>query len=123
MLIECTTLPRLSQTFANPEDLKLRKAKEVCFDEPHVERVRRAHRNDLENILPFILIALIYVLTDPNALCAGCLFRVVFGCRLVHTIVYAVYVVPQPARAIAFFVPMGITMYMAVQSAIVFFVI
>lgn len=80
----------------------------------------RAHRNDLEAIVPYLIVSFIYVLTDPKPVVAINLFRVSFGCRLVHTIVYAIYVVPQPARSISFFVVYGITWYMAVQSAIVF---
>lgn len=74
----------------------------------------------MENILPYILISLVYVLTDPLPDVAVNLFRVVFAFRLWHTIVYAVYVVPQPARAIGFVVPLIITIYMAIMCAIVF---
>ena len=31
-----------------------------------VERVRRAHQNDLENIPIFLILALFYVTTDPD---------------------------------------------------------
>ncbi|KAH8344514.1 hypothetical protein KR084_002277, partial [Drosophila pseudotakahashii] len=101
-------------TFANPEDLMSPKLK-VKFDDPNVERVRRAHRNDLENILPFFAIGLLYVLTNPAAFLAINLFRAVGIARIVHTLVYAVVVVPQPSRALAFFVALGATVYMALQ--------
>lgn len=102
------------QTFANPEDLMSPKLK-VKFDDPNVERVRRAHRNDLENIVPFFVIGLLYVLTNPSAFLAINLFRAVGIARIAHTLVYAVVVVPQPARAIAFFVALLATVYMALQ--------
>ncbi|KAH8301341.1 hypothetical protein KR059_000526, partial [Drosophila kikkawai] len=102
------------RTFANPEDLMSPKLK-VKFDDPNVERVRRAHRNDLENILPFFAIGLLYVLTNPSAWLAINLFRAVGISRIVHTLVYAVVVVPQPSRALAFFVALGATVYMALQ--------
>ncbi|XP_017125212.1 microsomal glutathione S-transferase 1 isoform X2 [Drosophila elegans] len=104
----------ITATFANQEDLMSPKLK-VKFDDPNVERVRRAHRNDLENILPFFAIGLLYVLTNPAAFLAINLFRAVGIARIVHTIVYAVVVVPQPARALAFFVALGATVYMSLQ--------
>ncbi|XP_004536911.1 microsomal glutathione S-transferase 1 [Ceratitis capitata] len=103
-----------TKTFANPEDL-LDKRLKVKFDNPDVERVRRAHRNDLENIIPFFVIGFLYVLTDPIPGLAINLFRAVGIARIVHTIVYAVFVVPQPSRALAFFVAFGATAYMGFQ--------
>ncbi|KRF82510.1 microsomal glutathione S-transferase 1 isoform X2 [Drosophila virilis] len=103
-----------TKTFANQEDLMSPKLK-VKFDDPNVERVRRAHRNDLENILPFFIIGLLYTLTNPSAFLAINLFRAVGISRIAHTLVYAVVVVPQPARALAFFVALLATAYMALQ--------
>lgn len=90
----------------------------VKFDDPNVERVRRAHRNDLENIVPFFVIGLLYTLTNPSAFLAINLFRAVGIARIAHTLVYAVVVVPQPARALAFFVALLATVYMALQVVI-----
>ncbi|EDW65967.2 microsomal glutathione S-transferase 1 isoform X1 [Drosophila virilis] len=104
----------ITLTFANQEDLMSPKLK-VKFDDPNVERVRRAHRNDLENILPFFIIGLLYTLTNPSAFLAINLFRAVGISRIAHTLVYAVVVVPQPARALAFFVALLATAYMALQ--------
>ncbi|GAB0094416.1 Glutathione transferase [Sergentomyia squamirostris] len=101
-----------NKTFANPEDAGKYKAK-VKYDDPDVERVRRAHRNDLENIFPFIFVGFFYVLTNPEAALAINLFRAAAIARIVHTLVYAVVVVPQPARGLAFFVCLGSTLYMA----------
>ncbi|XP_054730219.1 microsomal glutathione S-transferase 1-like [Anastrepha obliqua] len=107
-----------TQTFVNPEDVISKKLK-VKFDDPDVERVRRAHRNDLENILPFLAIGFLYVLINPNNGLAINLFRAVGISRIVHTIVYAIVVVPQPSRALAFFVALLATAYMAFQVAVV----
>lgn len=82
-----------------------------------------AHRNDLESILPYLIVAFMYVLADPPSLVACILFGVVCGCRLLHTVVYAVYVLPQPARTLSFFVPFFITCYMAGYTACVFFLV
>lgn len=74
----------------------------------------------MENIYPFVLISFIYVLSDPMPVVAVNIFRVVTALRIWHTFVYAIYVIPQPARGIGFFVPYVAMFYMAVQSAIVF---
>ncbi|XP_037028771.1 microsomal glutathione S-transferase 1-like isoform X1 [Bradysia coprophila] len=116
-----------TKTFANPEDLVSKKLK-VKFGDEDVERIRsklslffyRAHRNDLENILPFFTIGFFYIFTSPSVYFATQLYRAAAISRLLHTFVYAVVVVPQPARAIAFFVPLAVTGYMAVSTILYF---
>ncbi|XP_017870990.1 PREDICTED: microsomal glutathione S-transferase 1 isoform X2 [Drosophila arizonae] len=105
------------KVFPNEEDLFFKNI-EVQFDDPHVERVRRAHRNDMENILPYFIMALIYVCTNPNPLVACNLFRVAAIARIVHTLVYALYPVPQPSRILAFATMLLITFYMAAVVAL-----
>lgn len=68
--------------------------------------------NDLENILPFLTIAFVYVGTGPSLGCAKFLFRLFTAARFMHTLVYAVFVIPQPARAFAFFGGMIANLYM-----------
>lgn len=80
----------------------------------------RAHRNDMENILPYLTIGLIYVLTDPSPWFAKTCFIIATISRILHTFVYAVYVIPQPARAICFFVHFIITIYFAIASIVYF---
>lgn len=74
----------------------------------------------MENILPYLSVGLFYVMTDPPAMVATILFKVATVSRIIHTIVYAIIVVPQPARAIAFFIQWAITIYMAIASIIYF---
>ncbi|KAH8400167.1 hypothetical protein KR215_008134, partial [Drosophila sulfurigaster] len=127
------------QIFPNEEDLFFKNI-EVQFDDPHVERVRRyarhdiksvvwtllylffslhrAHRNDMENILPYFIMGLIYLSTDPNPTVACNLFRVAAVARILHTLVYAVYPVPQPSRILAFATMLLITFYMAAVVAL-----
>ncbi|XP_036319955.1 microsomal glutathione S-transferase 1-like isoform X3 [Rhagoletis pomonella] len=107
----------LRKVFPNQEDLFFKNL-EVQFNDPHVERVRRAHRNDMENILPYFTMALLYVSTNPNPTVACILFRIVAIARILHTLVYAFYPVPQPSRIIAFGVAFAITMYMACAVAL-----
>lgn len=82
--------------------------------------VNRAHRNDMENILPYLSAGLFYVFTDPGVMLATILFKVATAARIVHTIVYAIVVIPQPARGLAFGIHFAITLYMAFASIIYF---
>ncbi|CAG7835149.1 unnamed protein product [Allacma fusca] len=70
--------------FANPEDLPSKKMK-VVLDDPDVERVRRAHRNDLENILPFFALGFLYSCTQPDPDTVNMLFKVFTLARFAHT--------------------------------------
>lgn len=76
--------------------------------------------NDLENVLPLVISGFFYVLTNPPVALAISLFRAAALFRIVHTVIYAVYPLPQPSRAIAFFVPLVITGFMAVKSILYF---
>ena len=86
--------------FANPEDAKGAKGK-VKFDHPDVERVRRAHLNDLENVLPFLILCPLYLATGPAAATATTVIRVFAAARLLHTVVYLnmVSVLPSLSRS------------------------
>lgn len=72
----------------------------------------------MENILPFFVVGFLYLLTNPAAYLAVNIYRAVAISRIIHTLVYAVIVLPQPARAISFFVPFLCTAYMAFQIVI-----
>ncbi|XP_063971884.1 microsomal glutathione S-transferase 1-like [Diachasmimorpha longicaudata] len=100
--------------FANPEDSFGNKIK-VSTDDVDIERVRRAHRNDLENILPWFVMTAIWLTTGPTYYCAMVLIRAFVAARIAHTVVY-VLVPRQPHRALAFFVGFGITIYEAVST-------
>ncbi|XP_017781651.1 PREDICTED: microsomal glutathione S-transferase 1-like [Nicrophorus vespilloides] len=107
-----------NKAFANPEDAIMQKTKPKVDE--NVERVRRAHLNDLENICVYFVASFGYLLTNPSVAVATMLFRVFTICRIAHTLVYAVVVIPQPARAIAWGVPYFITIYMAIKTAMHF---
>lgn len=81
----------------------------------------RAHRNDLENIIPHLIISILYIALDPNPLAAKILFRLFALIRITYTFVYAFCSVPQPTRAITFFLGYGITVYMAFYILVVTF--
>lgn len=65
-----------------------------------IERLRRAHQNDLENILPFLVIGFLYVLSGPSYSVARGLLVVFTISRVLHTIAYALGL--QPWRTIIF---------------------
>ncbi|XP_060606358.1 microsomal glutathione S-transferase 1-like [Ruditapes philippinarum] len=103
-------LPR--GVFISSEDYVGRSGQTMKIDED-VERTRRCHLNDIENVLPFVLIGLLYVLTGPTVASATLHFRLFAGFRLFHTIAY-MFILPQPSRAIAFFVGFGVNISMAI---------
>ncbi|EDS37948.1 microsomal glutathione transferase GSTMIC2 [Culex quinquefasciatus] len=114
------------KAFINPEDIAQLNAKskhklEPKFNDPDVERVRRAHRNDLENVLPFFLVAFLYLLTGPHPLIAANLIRLAALARICHSVVYAFYPVPQPARFLSFAACLLVTGYMAAQCVLFYF--
>ena len=43
------------KAFSSPEDYRFQGQSPSLRSDPDVERARRAHRNDLENILPFLV--------------------------------------------------------------------
>ena len=68
--------------------------------EERVERVRRAHRNDLEEVLPFLAVGFLFALTGPSYDVAWWLFVPFTVARVLHTIAYAAGI--QPWRSIVF---------------------
>ncbi|CAH0405975.1 unnamed protein product [Chilo suppressalis] len=105
------------KVFANEEDARY-SGGVVKVNDPEVERARRAHLNDLENIPVFWILGAIFVTTGPSASVATLLFRTYTAMRFLHTIVYAVKPLPQPTRAIVFTIPFLLTVYMGVNIII-----
>lgn len=104
------------KAFSNQEDLWLAKnaeeKKKMLRADPEVERVRRCHQNDLENIIPFIVIGLLYALSGPDLATAVLHFRVFVVSRICHTVSY-VLALPQPSRALSWVTGMLATFSMA----------
>ncbi|XP_034983202.2 microsomal glutathione S-transferase 1 [Zootoca vivipara] len=107
-----------NKAFANPEDaatfVKGEAAKKYLRTDPDVERVRRLHRNDLENIIPFLFIAFFYSFTGISETTALIHFRIFTAARLLHTIAYLVPL-PQPCRGLGFGVGLLVTFSMIFQ--------
>ncbi|XP_072384164.1 microsomal glutathione S-transferase 1-like [Diabrotica undecimpunctata] len=108
----------IHKAFANPEDSKQMKIDPQVNE--NVERVRRAHLNDLENIPLFFVAGLIYTFANPGETAAKVLFVVYVVTRYLHTIVYAVVPIPQPARALCWSTGYIINIYMAMYSLVHF---
>lgn len=90
----------------NPEDLLPGPANthprpEQLAPNERVERSRRMHRNDLENIPAFLAIGIIFVALEPPFLLAAILIWAFVLARLAHTTAYAT-AQPHEVRA-AFF--------------------
>jgi len=100
--------------FVNEEDVRAFGAKKVVFDNDSVERVRRNHLNDLENIPTFLLMGLFYVAINPSPNVALWHFRVFAIARILHTLSYQLQI-PQPARGLTFGVGLGVCLSMAYQ--------
>ena len=88
------------QVYATPEDYALRAATPPGRPDADIERVRRAHRNDLENILPFFVVSFLYVLTRPSYAAAATYLWGFLAARVLHSIFYIRSA--QPHRTIAF---------------------
>ena len=74
--------------------------RELTPPDETVERYRRVHQNDLENIPPFLILAHLYMLSGPSYGVAATLFIAFTAARIVHTVTYLAGL--QPWRSIAF---------------------
>ena len=83
-----------------------------------IERVRRAHRNDLENILPFLGVGILYALSEPTMVGAQINLLGFTVARVLHSIFYIRGM--QPHRTIAFSVGFVLMLWMTVTSLISF---
>ncbi len=110
--------PKNLQAFDNNEDLMLRPGAIVQIND-NVERVRRGHQNDVENIYIFVIAGIFYVLSEPSPTVALNLFRIFGIARLLHSLVYA-FSIRQPTRALLFHVGVWTTVYMIVTTIIKF---
>ena len=80
--------------YASPEDLRSglinRHPRPQQLDlNDYVDRSRRMHRNDLENIPAFLACGLLFVATGPSYILANILMYTFVGARLLHTLAYA----------------------------------
>jgi prostaglandin-E synthase 1 len=84
----------------NPEDAASFGAQLTAAEHPDVERVLRAHRNDLENIPSFFILGLIAVMAGAPLLGMQIAFIAFTAARVLHTIAYVKAM--QPWRTMSF---------------------
>ena len=89
------------KNYITPEDNALMGI-EATGAHPFIERMRRIHRNDLETVLPFLIIAFVWTLTAPSYTLGLWLFGLFTAARLAHTACYMAGW--QPWRTIVFLV-------------------
>src|SRR5438132_10001604 len=86
--------------FVSPEDYAFR-GREPGPPDEQIERIRRAHRNDLESILPFLAIAFLAAISGAIGYrVAWWLFVPFTVARILHTAAYSLGL--QPWRSIFF---------------------
>lgn len=117
------TVRAKTKTTPNAEDSRtIAKGAELVPQDPEqVARVMRAHRNAVANIIPFLIVMLLYVALGATAKWVFVLCGVFTAMRLVHAIVYIKGI--QPYRTLAFIVGQLCTAVVVVQvvrSAVAF---
>jgi uncharacterized MAPEG superfamily protein len=116
VLASLTSRQRLrKKVFASPEDYATQGIAAKGERDADVERYRRAHRNDLENILPFFVVGAIYAATGPSALGAWLCLPGFALARVLHTVFYLRGSMPQ--RTIAYGYGYLATLWMIAASA------
>ena len=74
--------------FINPEDAAWLGGERVNPDDERVQRIFRAHRNDLENLLPFFVGGTLYILSGAATTGGAVYFGVFLLARYAHTFAY-----------------------------------
>lgn len=100
---------RVNGGFRNPEDanpgLANKSPRPGQLDkDDYVERIRRIHQNDYENVPPFLVAGLLFVLTEPSLVVAQALFYGYVASRLLH---FAAYVTARSHETRATFWTLG----------------
>ena len=91
----------IEKRFSNPEDESMGKGNTEGEDGPKTQRWIRAHRNALENFLPFFVVGLLFSFkVQSSVFWAGCFIAfTVF--RFLHAVAYINS--KQPFRTLSFF--------------------
>jgi uncharacterized MAPEG superfamily protein len=101
-----------TKTTLNPEDALQFKTNLVEAEPAEVARVLRAHRNTADNTLPFLFVALVFVMAGPSAL-EGYIFLYGFmAARVLYSVCYLKGL--QPWRSIFY----GVSVLLAAGTAI-----
>lgn len=113
-----------TKTVMNQEDAAsvARGSSLVERDPPEVARVLRAHRNAVDNIIPFLVLGLLFVTLGGSALVMWIVAGAFVASRIAHSVAYMTE--KQPYRTLAFgagflttLVLIGFTLVRLVQGA------
>ena len=103
--------------FRHPEDARKSLANpnpnpDQLLPNEYVERSRRMHANDLENIPLFLIAGLLYVCTSPSLWLAAGLFAIYVASRLAHFLVLLTHR-SHEARAVCWTIGSVVVYFMA----------
>lgn len=101
--------------FLNPEDAAWLGGEHVTPDDELVQRIARAHRNDLENLLPFFVGGALYLHIGAATAIGAAYFCAFFLARYAHT--YAYLKQKARMRRDAFTVGWLVTIAMSIHAA------
>jgi len=101
--------------FINPEDAAWLGGEHVNPDDERVQRIFRAHRNDLENLLPFFVSGALYLVSGAAATAGAVYFVLFLLARYTHT--YAYLMQGAKLRRNAFTVGWLVIVVMGVHTA------
>jgi uncharacterized MAPEG superfamily protein len=111
---------RRSLVVVNPEDVSLNPGTHAeAQDAPATLRVQRAHRNDLENIPGFLILATLFTLAGGSAASGWAYFGSYFAARTLHTVFYLNGV--QPWRTAMFVAGQLVQLVLMVQLLLTVF--
>ena len=99
--------------FVNPEDARAFKGEKVDSDETAVLKSMAAHRNAIENFVPFAVLGLLYVMSGANPRAATIYFATFAVVRWLHSILYLLGI--QPWRTLIFVLGFMVNIGLAVQ--------
>ena len=106
-----------AKAFVNPEDAAAFKGKPVEQEDPKVTRLLAAHRNALENIPIFLILAYLHVVTGASKASAMAYFITFVASRWLHSLVYIRGL--QPWRTLSYTVGLLAMVGIAVRLVIV----
>ena len=101
------------KVYTNPEDARLVKTAAAELEHEDVQRVQRAHRNALENAVPFFAIGLLYAMSGPSSTGALAYLVTFTAARLLHSVFYLWG--RQPFRTLCFAIGVAAMIGMAVH--------
>lgn len=101
--------------FINQEDADWLGGEHSNPDDERVQRIFRAHRNDLENLLPFFMGGILYLLSGAGAWAGTAYFSIFLLARYTHT--YAYLKRKARMRRDAFTVGWLVTIVMSIHAA------